>query len=70
MVPNKVLHILTIHFEPLKRGQPLYTGQYAWSQGVLYNGGSTVLLLIVESSLVCVVVVSCLSLFFLFQTDS
>ncbi len=27
MVPNEELHILTIHFEPLKRGQPLYKGQ-------------------------------------------
>ena len=35
MVPNVKLHILTIHFEPLKRGQPLYKGQNAWSQGVL-----------------------------------
>ncbi len=30
MVPNVELHILTIHFEPL------YKGQHAWSQGVLY----------------------------------
>ena len=36
MVPNEELHILTIHFEPPKRGQPLYKGQNAWSQGVLY----------------------------------
>ncbi len=36
MVPNEELHILTIHFEPLKRGQSLYNGQDAWSQGVLY----------------------------------
>ena len=36
MVPNEELHILTIHYEPPKRGQPLYKGQYAWSQGVLY----------------------------------
>ena len=42
MVPNEEIHILTIHFEPLKRGQPLYKGQYAWSQGVLYMEGSTV----------------------------
>ena len=26
MVPNEELHILTIHFEPPKRGQPLYKG--------------------------------------------
>ncbi len=31
----------TIHFEPPKRGQPLYKGQHVWSQGVFYNGGST-----------------------------
>ncbi len=36
MAPNEELHILTIHFEPPKRGQPLYKGQNAWSQGVLY----------------------------------
>ncbi len=42
MVPNEELHILTIHFEPPKRGQPLYKGQDAWSHGVLYSGGSTV----------------------------
>ncbi len=44
MVPNEDLHIMTIYFEPLKRGQPLYKGQNARSQGVcpLY-GGSTVL---------------------------
>ena len=38
MVPNENLHILAIHvhFEPPKRGQPLYKGQDAWSQGVLY----------------------------------
>ena len=36
MVPNEEFHILTIHFKPLKRGQPLYKGQNAWSQGVLY----------------------------------
>ncbi len=42
MVPNEELHILTIHFEPLKRGQPLYKGRNGWSQGVLYNRGSTV----------------------------
>ena len=29
MVPNEELYILTIYFEPLKRGQPLYKGQYA-----------------------------------------
>ena len=33
---NEELHILTIHFEPLKRGQPLYKGRNVWSQGVLY----------------------------------
>ena len=27
--PNEDLHILTIHYEPLKRGQPLYKGQGA-----------------------------------------
>ncbi len=46
MAPNEDFHILIIQFEPLKRGQPLYKGQDAWSQGVLlllYNGGSTVL---------------------------
>ena len=37
MVPNEELLILTIHFEPPKRGQPLYKGQNAWSQAVLYN---------------------------------
>ena len=42
MVPIVELHILTIYFEPPKRGQPLYKGQDVWSQGVLYNGGSTV----------------------------
>ncbi len=36
MVPNVEFHIFTIHFEPLKRGQPLYKGQDVWSQGVLY----------------------------------
>ncbi len=36
MVPNEELHILTIHFEPPKRGQPLYNGQNARSQVVLY----------------------------------
>ena len=35
MVPNEELHILTIHFELPKRGQPLYKGQDAWSQGFL-----------------------------------
>ncbi len=29
------IDILTIHFELSKRGQPLYKGQDAWSQGVL-----------------------------------
>ncbi len=36
MVPNEELHILTIHYEPPKRGQPLYKGQNAWSHGVPY----------------------------------
>ncbi len=35
MAPNEEFHILTIHFEPLKRGQPLYKGQNSWFQGVL-----------------------------------
>ena len=39
MVPNEEIHILTIHFEPPKRGQPLYKGRDAMSQVVLYNGG-------------------------------
>ncbi len=29
------LHILTIHFKPLKRGQPLTNYMKAWSQGIL-----------------------------------
>ena len=29
MVLNEEFHILTIHFEPPKRGQPLYKGQSA-----------------------------------------
>ncbi len=46
MVPNEELHILTIHYEPPKRGQPLYKGLIprcpikALFQDVLYNGGS------------------------------
>ncbi len=36
MVPNDELHILMRHFEPPKRGQPLYKGQNVWSQHVLY----------------------------------
>ncbi len=36
MVPIIEFHILTVHFEPPKRGQSLYKRQYAWSQGVLY----------------------------------
>ena len=36
MVTNEEFHILTIHFEPLKRGQPLYKEKNVWSQGVLY----------------------------------
>ena len=44
MDPNEELHILTIHSEPLKRGQPLYKGQDVWSQGVLYmEAGATVI---------------------------
>ncbi len=35
MVPNEEFNIFTIHFEPPKR-EPLYKGQNAWSQGVLY----------------------------------
>ncbi len=31
MVPNEVLHILTIHFESPKSGQPLFKGQDVWS---------------------------------------
>ncbi len=43
MVPNIEFHILTIHFEPPKRGQPLYKGQDDWSRWCpIYNGGSTV----------------------------
>ncbi len=30
---------MTIHFEPPKRGQPLYKGQDVWSQGVLNMEG-------------------------------
>ena len=29
MVPNVAFHILTVHFEPPKRGKPLYKGQDA-----------------------------------------
>ncbi len=36
MVANEDHHIKTIHFEPPKRGQPIYKGQNAWSQDVLY----------------------------------
>ncbi len=36
MVPNEQVLIFTIHYEPPKRGQPLYKGQDAWSKGVLY----------------------------------
>ncbi len=36
MVPNEELYSLTIHFEPPKRGQPLYKGQDVWYLGVLY----------------------------------
>ncbi len=43
MVPNEELCILIIHFDPPKRGQPLYKD--VWSQGVLYNGGSTVIVI-------------------------
>ncbi len=35
MVPNVEFHIFTIHFEPPKRGQPLYKGQNVWSKSVL-----------------------------------
>ena len=37
MAPNVEVHIFTIHFEPPKRGQPLYKGQDVWYKGVLYN---------------------------------
>ncbi len=37
MVPNEVLHILTLHFEPLKRGTTSYKGQDL-SPSVLYIG--------------------------------
>ncbi len=43
MVPNEELHILTIHYEPPKRGQSQYKGQNAWSQGVplyVYEGST------------------------------
>ncbi len=36
MDPNWEHHILTIHLEPPKRGQPLYKGQDVSSLGVLY----------------------------------
>ncbi len=44
MIPNEDLLILTIHFEPPQRGQPLYKGQDAWFQGPRcpLHGGSTV----------------------------
>ncbi len=42
MVPIVEVHIFTIHFEPPKRGQPLYKIQDVWSQGV-HAAGSTVL---------------------------
>ena len=44
MVLNEEFHILTIHFEPPKRGQPLYKGQSACMvpRYPLY-GGSTLL---------------------------
>ncbi len=66
MVPNEELHILTIHFEPPKRGQPLYKRQNVRSQGVLYNGGSTVCfvagVLVINVSFIgplCVAVIIC-----------
>ncbi len=34
MIPHEELYILTIHFEPPNRGQPLYKGQDVRSQGV------------------------------------
>ena len=34
--------ISSIHTEPPKRGQPVYKLQDAWSQHVIYIGGSTV----------------------------
>ncbi len=42
MVPIVGFHIFTIHFEPPKRGQPLYKTQDVWSLGV-HAAGSTVL---------------------------
>ncbi len=35
MVPNVKLHVLTIHLEPPKRGEPLYKG--AMSQSVRFH---------------------------------
>ena len=45
MVPNEELHtcILTIHFEPPMRGQPIYKGQDAWSQGAYYYNNTPLL---------------------------
>ena len=42
MVPNIDLHILTIHFEPLKRRQFQYKGQDAIVPRCPLYGGSTV----------------------------
>ena len=44
MVPEVEFHIFTIHFEPLKRGQPLYKGclvQRCPYMEVSLYGGST-----------------------------
>ncbi len=35
MIPNVEFHIFTIHYEPPKRGHPLYIGQDASFQGDL-----------------------------------
>ena len=47
MVPIEELHvhILTIHYEPPKRGQPLYKEQNAWSK-LSFILGSTVIIII------------------------
>ncbi len=42
MAPNEEFHIFTILFGHPKRGQPLYKGQNAWSQGCPLYGGSIV----------------------------
>ena len=36
-VPNVHFPIVLTHFQPLKRGQPLYKEQNGWSQRVLYS---------------------------------